>query len=63
MREDALLRRASVRIGRCVTVLVGVEAFMGETGREGGTTVCCSGNGSSRKDVEETAVLKEQFGE
>ena len=42
-------------------VLLGVEEFMGKTDREGGTTVCCSGNGSSRKDVGETAVLKEQF--
>ena len=61
--EDALLRRASVRSDHCVTVLVGIEVFLGKPDREGRLAVCCSGNGSSRKDVEKTAELREQFGE
>ena len=60
---DAILRRTSVGSGRCVTVLVGFEVLMGKTDREGGTTVCWSANGSTRKDVEETALLIKQFGE
>ena len=60
--EDALVRTTTVRIGCPVTVLVGVQVFLGKPDRKGGMTVCWVGNVYSVKDVEETALLKEQFG-
>ena len=59
--DNALV--STVGSGCCMAVLVGVEVFMEKPDQAGGMTVCCAGNWWSRKDVEETAVLKEQFRE
>ena len=62
VREDALIRTASISRECGETALVVVEVFMGEPDRKIGMTVCVVVSGSSRKDMEETTVLKEQFG-
>ena len=46
IREEAILRRASVTSGSCVTVLVEVEAVLNKPDQEEGTTLCYPGNGS-----------------
>ena len=47
IRQDALLRRTSVRSSCCLTILVGVELFMAIADWEGGMTVYCDRSGSS----------------